>query len=464
MNPTDDPRSGWQRTLGGAALILFGTAAAIISIPTNYQEPGGLLLTSVIQSAALLAPLFLSRTRDIRSLLRGENVLLLSLVYWVLFEMLQGAFVVQATRQSVEREVALLGLTGLGFWLGANLWAPWRPKMLIEESRSEWSKATIFRLVLIAFFLGAFDFFYRAGFDPDVVISSLLLPRFEAPWQREQLGDWSAFSAHLIYFGYTVPSLAMLCALRSGFLHPYSLISFALALATVLLNSQGGGRRIIGVLILSALFCWLIEIRRMTVRRMVLLSASVVALLFVMQIMLVYRNIGYSEIGVPMDGWGYFHVDGNFVIIAYLLEFVPDTYSFVGWDYVLWAVVRPIPRVFWPDKPTDGGFDLAEVLGIPNTSVAISIAGELYLSYGFVATIVGSAVYGRFASLANGLFEDTQQHLNPVFPSILLVWLFVGVRSMLEIMLLGYVLLAILLLARLSRGMAALRRGAQAPS
>lgn len=452
-------KARYQRALGGTILIAFGTMAAFLSIPTHFHQPGALLVTSTIQAVALIAPLVFTGSRDARMLLRGENILLLGLVYWVLFEMLQGALAVEASRDSVEKEIVLLGLTGIGFWLGANLWDPWRPRILVEESHSTWSEATIFRLVLLAFVLGAWDFLYRANFDVETVASSILLPRFEAPWQREQLGDWSAFSAHMVYFGYTVPALAVLLGLRSGFLRPYTITSFAFAAIIIALNSQGGGRRIIGVLILSALFCWLIETRKLTARRTAIAVLGVIALLIVMQLMLVYRNIGFGEIGTPMDSWGYFHVDGNFIVIAYLLEFVPTTYPFVGWDYVLWAIVRPIPRVFWPGKPVDGGFDLAEVLGVPHTSIAISIAGEFYLSYGLFGSIIGGLVYGRMASLVNGLLEDPRPNLNPVFPSLLLVWLFVGVRSMLEIMLLGYVLLAILLLAKLSRALAQLRRG-----
>lgn len=459
MSAVISARSRYQRAFGGAVLIAFGTGAALLSIPGAYQNEGAMLFTAVIMSLALLSPLVFSDVRDIRGLLRGEHMLLLALVYWVLFEMLQGAFVVQTSRSSVEREILLLGVTGLGFWLGANLWTSWRPRMLFEESHATWSETTIFLLIVIASGLGAWDFFYRSNFDVDTVTSSLLLPRFEAPWQREQLGDWSAFSAHLVFFGYTVPALTMLLAVRHGFLRPYALISYGLTLAIIALNSQGGGRRIVGVLLLSAVFCWLIEKRRLTVRRTALLGVALFVLLVAMQYMLLYRNLGFGELGTPVEGWGYFHVDGNFLIIAHLLEFVPEAFPFVGWDYVFWAIVRPIPRVLWPGKPVDGGFDLAEVLGVPNTSIAISIAGELYLSYGYTAVLVGGIIYGRFASLVNGLLEGQRADINPVFPSLLLVWLFVGVRSMLEIMLLGYVLMAILLLARSSRWLAALRRG-----
>jgi hypothetical protein len=234
-------------------------------------------------------------------------------------------------------------------------------------------------------------------------------------------------------------------------------MSWGMSLAILALNSQGGGRRVVGALVLSALFCWLIRVRHLTWKRVGIVVVTIGALLLFMQLMLLSRNVGFGEGLADTGEYGYLHVDGNFYIIAQLLDFVPDIYPFVGWDYAVWALVRPVPRVFWPGKPVDSGFDLAEVLGIPNTSLAISAAGEFYLSYGFLAAIFGGWVYGRLATIANALLDEKHKEVNPVFPSLVLVWLFVGVRSMLEIMLLGYVLLAMVLMGRLARFLAGLR-------
>lgn len=446
---------GAPRSLGGALMIFFGTILAIAAIPFNYQEPHGLLQSSVIMSVALLGPTVFSWKRDLRSLLRGENILMLALVYWVLFEVLQGAFAVYSTREAVEGVFILLGATGLGFWLGATIGTPWRPRLLMTEAMRPWATVTVFRLTVVAFTLGIWDFWYRADFSVETMVASLFLPRFASPWQREALGDWSAFSAHLQFFGYTVPALAMLCGLKAGRFHPYTLITAAMAVVTIIVHTQGGGRRILGILILSALFCWLIFGRRLTLRRAVILAGSIGLLLAAMQLMLLLRDVGLGEFAAADDQFGYLHVDGNFVVIAKLLEFVPELYPFVGWDYVSWAIAKPIPRVFWPSKPIDGGFDLAEVMGVPNTTFAISVAGELYLSYGFPAALIGGFVYGRFATIANGLLEESQG-VNPVFPSLALVWLFVGVRSMLEIMLLGYALIALIALGKLAKGVGGL--------
>ena len=212
--------------------------------------------------------------------------------------------------------------------------------------------------------------------------------------------------------------------------------------------AQGGGRRIVGSIILAGLFTWLVHVRRMNYKRLLIALAAFSALVAILQTMLIYRGIGFSDEFAALPQYDKIFVDDNFLRIGQMIEFVPDSYPYVGFQYVLYALVRPIPRVLWPDKPVSGGFDLAEVLGIPDTSLALTVAGELYVSYGYIAALIGALIYGRLSTMVNFLFEFEPSKLNPIFPSLLMVWLFVGVRSMLEIMLMGYVLLAVIALSK----------------
>lgn len=449
---------GLTIALIGVIFLMLGTSAAILAVPTTIAGPESLIPASAIFSIGLLAPTVFSWRRDLSSLLRGENILLGALFYWVMFEMLQGAFVIQSSHDIVAQEFLLLGLTAMGFWIGATVGRPLHPKILVQEATARWSDQAVFWLALLTFALGIWDFFYRADFNLESMIDALFLPRFDAPWQREALGDWSAFSAHLQFFGYLVPPLAVLCWLRFGAWHSRTIVVVFLAIVTVVFNAQGGGRRVVGALILAALFSWLIQRRYLNWRRLLAFLVAIGGLLAVMQLMLIYRNIGFGDSASVIDKYEYLHVDGNFVALGQLLEFIPDVSPHVGWEFIIYALVRPIPRVFWPGKPVDGGFDLAEAMGVPHTSFAITIAGELYLSFGFLGAFVGGWVYGRLATLANVLLSIRTREVNPVFPSLVLVWLFVGVRSMLEIMIFGYVLLAILLVGRFARFVASLRR------
>ena len=432
----------------GCATIIIGTGIAIAMVPNDFYQPGALRLAGFAIALGILAPILFSLKNDALSLLRGENILLSSLVYWVLLDILQGGTGQAVSKDAVIGEFIMLGTAALGFWIGACVGKPIRPKMLLKEAFRPMTDIGIFRLVVMAFLLGAWDFVYRANFDLFAIVGALYGARWDSPWQREQLGDWSAFSFHLQYFGYLVPALTVLIFTRKGLLHPVTLSAGFMSLIIMLLQAQGGGRRIIGAMILSGLFCWIISTRKFDFRRLLLVVVVLACLTILLQYMLIYRNIGFGDAASAVSEYDHVFVDDNFLRVAQMIEFVPDVSPFVGFQYVIYALVRPVPRVFWPGKPVDAGFSLADLLGVPDTSFALTAAGELYVSYGFLAVFIGCWVYGRLATIVNSLLVDRNQLVNPLFPSLALVWLFVGVRSMLEIVLMAYVLVAATLLSR----------------
>lgn len=444
----------------GALLLVLGSSAAVLAIPEDVTAPGALTFSSYILALSLAAPLLPSMRNDTRSLLRGENILIGALIYWTLSEPLQGGYTVEVSREAVVREFILLSVTALGFWLGATLRRPLAPGFIAGEALAPWSSRAAFRILVIAFALGIWDFLYRSDFDLNVILRALLDDRWNSPWQRDALGDWSAFSYHLQYFGYLVPALTVLLAVKAGWRHPSTWIGVVMSATILAFHMQGGGRRIVGAIVLAGLFCWLIHVRRFNRNRFLVTVGALGALAVMLQVMLVYRDIGFGDQGTALAAYDRIYVDDNFLRIAQAIEFVPDLHPYVGWQYVLFALVRPVPRVFWPGKPVDGGFDLAELIGIPDTSFALTMAGELFVSYGFIAALLGGYVYGRLGTMVNHLFRFDPARLNPVFPAIMLVWLFVGVRSMLEIMLMGYVLLAVVVLSKAGRLVEGMRIGA----
>ncbi|OFW03860.1 MAG: hypothetical protein A3G20_08215 [Acidobacteria bacterium RIFCSPLOWO2_12_FULL_59_11] len=433
----------------GAMAIVVGTLTAILNISEdNYNSAGALLIPGLILAVSLVLPTLLKIRNDARRLLRGENILLYGLVYWVLLDILQGLVPMTAGPEAIVAAFALLGVAALGFWVGASYGFELKVNFLVEEALRPLSDGRLFLLTLIAFLLGSWDFFYRSGFDIGLVFESLQAARFEAPWQRDQLGDWSAFSQHLQYFGFMVPALAVLTYLRRGPLHLPTLASLVMAITILVFNGQGGGRRIVGAMMLAGMFCWIIYVRRIKLKQFLIAVSVGAGILGLLQFMLLWRNVGIADVSSALGEFEYIHVDDNFVHIAEMLEFVPDIYPYVGWQYVLYTIVRPIPRVLWPGKPTDSGFDLAEALGIHGTVFAITAPGEFFVSHGYIAVFLGSWVYGKLATAVNSLFGEFGKPVNPVFPALGLVWLFVGIRSMVEIILMGYVILFAFLLSR----------------
>ena len=171
-------------------------------------------------------------------------------------------------------------------------------------------------------------------------------------------------------------------------------------------------------------------------------------------VMLEYRNVGLSVlVGTgeqTVNGYEkrqvfeeqHLRVDDNFYRLCQIIQLIPKAHGFVYYDYLVYVLVRPVPRVFWPEKPVDPGFDLPAALGVEGVSYSYSVIGELYMSLGFVGIAVGGWFYGRISALARGLLSASTTQGALVIYSIVVMALFSGMRSILELILVSYVVLA----------------------
>jgi len=145
-------------------------------------------------------------------------------------------------------------------------------------------------------------------------------------------------------------------------------------------------------------------------------------------------------------------VDDNFYRLAQTAAIFPELHEYTTWRYVLWVAVRPVPRLFWPGKPVDPGFSLPAFNGMRGVSLSSSVIGELFMAGGLGAVGLGGWLYGRLArSLSHFLSEATTPGALIIY-SVGLFALLIGVRSMIELVLTSYVVLAWVGLVRLHAG------------
>jgi len=190
------------------------------------------------------------------------------------------------------------------------------------------------------------------------------------------------------------------------------------------------------------------------VKQLITTVVAVVGLLLTLQIMLEYRNVGFSVLvgtgEMTVNGMEKKHlfeeehlrVDDNFYRLCQIIQLIQKSHGFVYTDYLFYVLVRPVPRVLWPEKPIDPGFDLPSALGVEGVSYSYSVIGELYMSLGFVGIALGGWFYGRIASFARGLLNASSTQGALVIYSIIVMALFSGMRSILELLLVSYVVLA----------------------
>jgi oligosaccharide repeat unit polymerase len=427
----------------GFAATVVALLIALAMFPTAPSERGALAIPAVILSLGILFVPIMHAVRRSPRLLHAENLLAVGFVFWLLLDLIQGAYDLrEAADWAIRDAFVAIGVSAAAMWVGVA-GRPWQlPKWIGEIATRPMDTRTIERLIPVCFVFGMFNFAFSVGFDLPLMFSYLGEQRWSAPWGRGQLGGWNAFLDQLQYFGYVLPSLTALLIARRGF-HPRVWIAIALSGVMLAFLSQGGGRRIIGVTVGAAIIVWIQAQEVLHVRRLTIAAAAVVGLLATMQFMLNIRTLGYEEFVFRGETeYDYLHVDDNFLRLGQVIELVPAEHPHVGFQQVLFTAVRPIPRVFWPNKPIDPGFDLPTAVGMKGLSLSMSIIGEWYLSFGWFGIVIGAWLHGRLARTINVLREDARYRANPIVYGLAVMVLVAGMRSMLELVLMSYALVA----------------------
>jgi hypothetical protein len=96
--------------------------------------------------------------------------------------------------------------------------------------------------------------------------------------------------------------------------------------------------------------------------------------------------------------------------------------------------------VLWEGKPIDGGFSL-ETFDAKGASLSCSIVGEMWMSLGYAAVLLGGWLFGRVARMGDPLFNVAKGSVGPMFYGYLTMIGVVGWRSMVELLLFSYALI-----------------------
>ena len=433
----------------------MATALALVLVPENPTEPGALFYPALVMAVGLALAPVTAAVRHPKTLLRGESLLTLAPIYWLLLDLLQGVYSLDSiTSAEIRQAFFAIGLFVVMVWVGSAR-RPWTtPDVLMRSVSQEFSLNTYFALALACFFLGMLNFAIPCNFNVFEMAYYVGQERWAAPWGRGQLGGWDAFLDHLQYFGYLLPIITVVIGRRVGLRNARTLICIALSIVMTLFLAQSGSRRVIGVVAGMALVLWILDQRLLRVKHLIATALSVFVVLLALQVMLEYRNVG---LGV-LVGKGeatvsrmekrqileeqHLRVDDNFYRLCQIVQLIPQSYGFVYHKYLVYVLVRPVPRVFWPEKPVDPGFDLPAALGVEGVSYSYSVIGELYMSLGFIGVGLGGWFYGRVSSFARGLLSRSATQGALVIYSIIVMALFSGMRSILELILVSYVVLA----------------------
>jgi hypothetical protein len=430
---------------------LFGFFALVISfvftslfIPEACEEAGALRLPATILSIGLLLPLVLSFVAAPKSAFHALNIVAAAPVYWLLLDLIQGAYGLAGISGSdVINSFTAIALFSGCVWLGGMVAPLKEPRQLRSGLSLHLSDRQLSIMVWLAFGLAFLKFAIPAKFDLIAMAGAFGGNRWAKPWGRGTLGGWDAFLDHFAYFGYILPVLTSLLARRVGWFHYRTLIAISLTFIIAALLSVGGGRRIIGVLVGSGLTVWFLSDPLPRLRSMIGVALTAIALLFLMQVILLYRNDGLANVfsGDFEDRISerqYLHVDDNFLRLTQLTQIMPENHPHVEFQWLVWVAARPVPRVLWPGKPISPGFNLPEYLGKEGVSYSSSIVGELYMAFGFVGCGVGGLFFGWLAVSLTSIFERYSSPGTFIVYGLGTLALFAGMRSGIDLILMSY--------------------------
>ncbi|MBY0493712.1 MAG: oligosaccharide repeat unit polymerase [Cyanobacteria bacterium] len=447
-----EPFGGKSEAGVGFAATAAGLLIALAVFPAEPSPQGALVLPAVILSAGIMLVPISRGIRRAPTLLNAENLVAFGFVFWLLLDLIQGAYDLREAADWAIRDAFIaIGVSAATMWIGVA-GKPWKlPNWLAEIASKSMDTRTVARLVPACFFLGMFNFAFATGFNLPLMFSYVGESRWAAPWGRGQLGGWDAFLDQMQYFGYVLPSLTALLIARRGFTL-FVWISIGLSGVMLAFLSQGGGRRIIGVTVGAAIIVWIQSQRDLKVRRLTIAAAAVVGLLAAMQFMLNIRSLGYEEfVSRGESEYDYLHVDDNYLRLAQVIQIVPAEHPYVEFRQIWFTLVRPVPRVFWPGKPVDPGFDLPSIVGLKGLSLSTSIIGEWYITFGWITVVFGAWLHGRLARTANQLREVEAYRTNPIVYGLAVMVLVSGMRSMQDLVIMSYALVAWWAANRLTR-------------
>lgn len=442
----------------GVCATAVGTLLAVMAVPFNPQKEGALFASGLLMSLGLAAAPIAAFSVNPRNILRAENIVALAPIYWLFLDLLTGIYDMPFVSQPVVRKAFIsAGVFVMMYWVG-TMGSPWKlPKPFLKSCSYRPEVRNILPIAIICFVVAMLTYAIPSKFDLGVMLHSLTLNRWSAPWSRGEMGGWSSFTDHLSYFGYLLPTFAVMIMRRKGFFHAATLLAFALSVIYLIFVMHGGARRIVGVILGAALTFWILDRERVKLWHLSVAACITAFILWLMQAMLVVRSAGLETIGIENAGKIALYtmggeqmmagtpkglaVDDNFYRLVQIHDAIPDKHPYVYWRQIYYVICRPIPRVLWQGKPIDGGFNLADYQQDKGASLSSTIVGEMWMSWGYVAVVIGGWLFGRVARMGEPLFNVAKGSVGPMFYGYLTMIGAVGWRSMVELLLFSYALI-----------------------
>lgn len=416
--------------------VIIVAVVAVTSVVLPAESAESIFSVAAYGVGLALAAAVLIEARDgIRFLVRVDILLLFALYGLTLAEFLVG-------QPSVDRSVAPTEALGgtyavlVGF-IGISVG---RLLIPIKSSSSNFDVAglrasSVFVMFVLVALFGYLHILLAVNFDILEAARQMLLPRFSQSWSRGMYGDAAALLYEVGALINLIPPISGLIFANSRQYSMAQKVVVAVVLAfTAYYGFSSGTRNVYVTYILTFTGVYLITKPQLT-RRHALIFGTIMAVLLMtgVTLMLQFRTVGLGNISSTKSSDS-FYVDLNIVNISQLTDKFPDVYDYLGFEIPFSALIRPIPRVLWPGKPSGLSVPIEEALGVQGLTLSCTYVGEAYMSGGLAAVLIISLMFGAAAEMWNRVgFNSNQQFMKIVYVSGFLCAA-VSMRSMLSML------------------------------
>lgn len=397
------PISGDVRGVA-TVIMLFGLWFCYLTLPND--EPLEIFRYGAYAVGVTLAIAFLVESlQGWKTLLQPDSVAILTFYFLTYAEFLSpnlraGRLI--STEEAIgASELVMLSFAGLA--IGRHL--PIFGDRLARVDLPELPPVTIYRFFLLFSVLGYLYVLVSVHFDVIEIVYTMLNPRFDTPWQRGRLGNWSALLEELNLLLYAVAAIGgYIYANRHLFNLLQGVIVGIILLFTFCFDVATGTRNVVVIQVGLFLTAYLLSSRKpINLKIVVAVAATLAGLWVAIGFMIEYRNVGF---GAVFDDYvnpntidaRHTMIDNNMYSIAATMGVFPRYYDYPGLDVLWTSIIHPIPRAIWPGKPVDWGISIEEALNQKGGTIAVTYAGEAYLIAGYATAFVASVLFGALAA------------------------------------------------------------------
>ncbi len=404
----------------------MATAALVVSVVWLFLFSGGESPYEVARNSAvsiglaLAVGMYFEMKNGLRNLFRVDVVCLLALYGLTLAEFLVDQPIVNDRLNLIQAEKGL-DLVYIGFGalaLGRHLVKPPEVSGTSLKDLPPLPPKVIFICFLLCFFIGHFYMFIAVDFNPIALYENLMGPRFGVPWGRGRYGTFSTLLNELNLLSYLIPPVTgLMLARRKQFTRAQIAIALTLFLVTLFIVISRGSRNVLAIHLATFLIAHIFSLTRLRIWYLSIICLTGMGLfLFVSFHMLEFRNMGLKAYlaGSHYDSEEIrdsIFIDMNLVSLGKLADRFPGEYQYLGAEVAIWAIVKPVPRAFWPGKPKGLSIDIEQALGETQATVAATFIGEAYMGGGKIGVAFAGLVFGLMFAWWNRLAAGSDSAL-----------------------------------------------------